>query len=323
MNFLQAKQVVEEGDLVILYLSFTAQYPLEVRKRIQNRNGQFVENKFQSIYGMLDVFSLVGKRYGEKIHLPKGWGYILRPTCELWTRNLPHRTQIIYTPDISIIITGLGLHPGMTVVEAGTGSGSLAHSLVRTIHPTGHLYTFDFHEKRAQLVREEFQRHGLAQWVTVGHRDVVTEGFADVIPCKVDAVFLDLPVPWDVVPHVQQILKRGGKLCTFSPCIEQVQKTVGALKSSGDFILIRTMEILQRPMSIQTKTFNSLDFEGESESGGKGTGKMGPLKKEPQRFRTLVPPPQIPGHTGYLTFSTFVPVPNNPDSVVVTTTKDE
>lgn len=91
MSFFSPKELVEEGDLVILYLSVNSQYPLQVRKTIKNRNGQWVENKFQSIYGILDVYSLVGKRYGEKIHLPKGWGYILRPSCELWTKNVPHR----------------------------------------------------------------------------------------------------------------------------------------------------------------------------------------------------------------------------------------
>ncbi len=121
MNFLSTpKEFVEEGDMVILYLSVSSQYPLEGRKTVKNRNGDWVENKFQSIYGALDVYSLIGKRYGEKIHFSKGWGYILRPTCELWTKNVPHRTQIIYTPDISMIVTGLGLQPGYKVVEAGS-----------------------------------------------------------------------------------------------------------------------------------------------------------------------------------------------------------
>lgn len=45
----------------------------------------------------------------------------------------------------------------------------------------------------------------------MGHRDVVAEGFKDALPCQVDAVFLDLPSPWEVVKHVQKVLKRGKK----------------------------------------------------------------------------------------------------------------
>lgn len=51
------------------------------------------------------------------------------------------------------------------------------------------------------------KKHGLNSWVTVGHRDVISDGFDVEKPA--DAVFLDLPKPWEVVPHVQRSLKRG------------------------------------------------------------------------------------------------------------------
>ena len=45
--------------------------------------------------------------------------WILPPTPELWTIALPHRTQILYTADISLVVTHLELTPGKTVVESG------------------------------------------------------------------------------------------------------------------------------------------------------------------------------------------------------------
>jgi hypothetical protein len=67
----------------------------------------------------------------------QGYAYVLYPTPELWTKTLPHRTQIIYATDISLVLLQLELKPGSIVIESGTGSGSLSHSFLRTIAPTG------------------------------------------------------------------------------------------------------------------------------------------------------------------------------------------
>jgi tRNA (adenine57-N1/adenine58-N1)-methyltransferase len=336
MSFVGKKDLVEKNDTVILYLSVNTIYALEVVDKIPNKHGNMVENKFQTIYGVLTVMDLVGKRYGSRITLPRGWCYLLHPTCELWTKTVVHRTQIIYTPDISMIIFGLDLKPGSKVVEAGTGTGSLSHALIRTVFPAGHLYTFDFHQIRADLAREEFRKHGLSEWVTVRHRDVITDGFE--VDEQVDAVFLDLPSPWDVVPHVRGALKRCGKLCTFSPCIEQVQKTCEALKGTRAFENIRTLEVLQRPLSVQQRTLISFDLtpapvedteevveeiteedvEGGDEEvkvgskrklGEKKPFKLKPVKRDQCRFRSIIPPATMPGHTGYLTFATMILAP--------------
>ena len=70
---------------------------------------------------------------------------------------------------------------------------------------TGHLHTFDFHEQRVTLARKEFERHKLGDLVTVKQRDVCQNGFD--LENVADAVFLDLPHPWDAIPHAKRGLK--------------------------------------------------------------------------------------------------------------------
>lgn len=88
---------------------------------------------------------------------------------------------------------------------------------------------------RWEQAKEELETLGCDN-VTCTNRDAYNDGF--IMPGQLeekqaDGVFLDLPSPWLAVPHVKAILKRGGKVCNFSPCIEQVQKTILALSKAG------------------------------------------------------------------------------------------
>ncbi|KAJ8956499.1 hypothetical protein NQ318_019217 [Aromia moschata] len=306
MSFDGYKDKIEEGDTVILYLTITQVYCIKAEPKTLNKKGNLIENVFQTPYGALKCAELIGKYYGSKISLSKGWGYVLQPTPELWTITLPHRTQIIYTPDMSMIILQLELCPGSIVVESGTGSGSLSHGLIRAIKPHGHLYTFDFHKTRAETAQEEFKDHGLANYVTVTHRDVCENGFGDDLDNKANAVFLDLPHPWLAIPHSLKSLKQtGGRLCSFSPCIEQVQKSCLMLLKLG-FQEIQTMEVLQTQYAVQQRSLPvvNLDFL-KSEKDGTETEKK---DREMIKTITAIPPPTQPGHTGYLTFATLPPI---------------
>ncbi len=125
------------------------------------------------------------------------------------------------------------------VVESGTGSGSLTHSLARTVAPTGHVYTFDFHQHRSETASQEFRSHGLAPVVTASHADACSEtGFGRDLELNggaADAVFLDLPHPWDAMCNARKVLKKNGRarICSFSPCVEQVQRTAAKMRELG------------------------------------------------------------------------------------------
>lgn len=304
MKFCEYKQLIEQGDTIVLYVNFNSMYAIEVNPYIKNKKEDILENVFQTSYGALKVNSLIGKKYGSKIQLSRGWAYVLHPTSELWTLTLPHRTQILYCLDVGVVVHELELGPGHFVVESGTGSGSLSHALIRAVQPEGRLYTFDFHADRARLAKEEFQKHGIADFVNVFQRDVCLEGFGKDLDNKSDAVFLDLPHPWEAIKHIPDIMKsRGGRFGSFSPCIEQVQKTCRALRDSG-FVEIRTMECLQKEYQVRTKTFPVLDLDPSTSA--EETERR--VREQTKKITTGVPPSVMPGHTGYLTFATLPPL---------------
>jgi len=225
---------IQEGDLVVIFESFENLKFAYVRcgDQYANRFGQFPHEDF------------IGKPFGTKLRSRNNQGYgfcyLLRPTPELWSRSLYQRTQIVHELDQSQIVFQLWLKPNMTVVESGTGSGAMSHALLRTIAPKGHLYTYEFNKVRADAARSEFEKNGVQSLVTVSHRDVQKDGF-DRPAVSVDAIFLDLPEPWWAVSHAASILRPGGRLASYSPCMEQTQRVVQALNNSG-FHSIKTME---------------------------------------------------------------------------------
>ncbi|KAI0248651.1 1-methyladenosine methyltransferase catalytic subunit Gcd14 [Lactifluus subvellereus] len=234
-------RLVSPGDLVILWLTRDLIQSLVVTPG----------NDFNSRYGHYRHSDLVGIPYGSKVGSSTGKGFIhiLRPTPELWTLALPHRTQILYLADIAFITSWLHIRPGSIVIEAGTGSGSFTHSIARTVGATGHVFSYEFHEARANKAAEEFARHGMSSIVTLTHRNVCKNGFT--ITDTADSVFLDLPAPWEAVEHAKAALRkdRSTRICCFSPCIEQVLRTVSALNDAG-FSDITMYETLLRPHEV-------------------------------------------------------------------------
>uniref|UniRef100_A0ACB8G777 tRNA (Adenine(58)-N(1))-methyltransferase catalytic subunit trmt61a n=1 Tax=Sphaerodactylus townsendi TaxID=933632 RepID=A0ACB8G777_9SAUR len=110
MSFIEYGETIKEGDTAIVFLGHESMFPVKVQQG----------GKTQTKYGVIrHSTDLIGKRFGSKVTCSKGgWVYILHPTPELWTLNLPHRTQILYSTDISFITMMLELKPGSVVCES-------------------------------------------------------------------------------------------------------------------------------------------------------------------------------------------------------------
>ena len=70
-------------------------------------------------------------------------------------------------------------------------------------------------------------------------------GGFDIGPAAAHAIFLDLPQPELAIPHAAHTLKPNGGICSYSPCVEQSQRTVQAMKIYG-FHSINTIEVRLR-----------------------------------------------------------------------------
>lgn len=119
---------IAAGDLVIVWLvsPYLLLMPPLVANCSQTRDsvqplvitpGKELNGK----YGVYRHSDLIGVPYGSKIGSRNGKGFIhvLRPTPELWTLALPHRTQILYLADIAFVSSWLNIKPGSRVIEAG------------------------------------------------------------------------------------------------------------------------------------------------------------------------------------------------------------
>lgn len=237
MSFYECKDTISEGDLVLAFVSRGLIKPFYVTK------GESLNTR----YGNFEHDRMIGMKYGSQMAgaRDKGFVHLLQPTPELWTLSLPHRTQIVYSPDSSYIVQRLGITSGSRVIEAGTGSASFTHAFARTVDREGRLFTYEFHEPRFLEAKQELEKHGLLEVNTLAtHRDVCHDGFEiENLPEKftrnnsidADAIFLDLPSPWTAIPHLPKVISQTSRvgLCCFSPCIEQVDKTIEALEAHG------------------------------------------------------------------------------------------
>ena len=173
---------------------------------------------------------------------------------------LKRHAQIILPKDAAQIILNCSIEHGNIVLEAGIGSGSLTIALANTVAPTGRVISYDIRRDFIEHAMKNIRNAGLEEYVTAKLKDVTL----DIDEKELDAVVLDIPNPWDAVKHAWKALKTGGYLCSYSPLISQVEKTVHEIWKHG-FIEIKTFENLQREMVVSKHgTRPSFDMLGHT-----------------------------------------------------------
>jgi tRNA (adenine57-N1/adenine58-N1)-methyltransferase len=230
-------KLIEIGDEILLYLNERKSWIVKIEEG----------KKFHSHKGIVDLGGVVGKPYGSEVSTTLGAALKVLPADYLdHLERIARRTQVIYPKDMAYITLMANVRFGSRVVECGTGSGALTSYLASHVRPGGKVFTYEMREEFQDNARKNIERLGLTDSVDFKLKDIM-EGIEEK---DLDSVVLDMATPWLVVGIAYNALRIGGRLVSFSPTINQVEKTVEEMRKSG-FVSIKTVELIMRTYKVK------------------------------------------------------------------------
>lgn len=204
------------------------------------------EGEFHSHAGYVPHSHVIGTLPGRNVESTKGARYIVvRPTLEDFVVEMPRGAQVIYPKDLAPICMIGDIHPGVRVYETGIGSGALSMTMLRWgAVVTGVELREDFMNRARSNVESFLGDEAMSRYnVTLG------DSYAETPNGEFDRVVLDLPEPWQVVPHAEKVLVTGGLLVAYTPSITQAVQTREVL--GNKWVDQRTLEVLHRTWHIE------------------------------------------------------------------------
>lgn len=227
------------GDRVLLLDSKRRRYLVQL-----SEGGQF-----HSHAGYVMHEAIIGSQQGVAVRSTRGAEYtVLRPTLEDFVVGMPRGAQVIYPKDLAPICMLADIAPGLRVFESGVGSGALSMTMLRAgTEIVGYELREDFANRARANVRSFLGDEALSRYA-VELRDSY-DGIDTVGGELFDRAVLDLPEPWRVVPHLEQVLGPGGIVVAYTPSIMQAAQTREVLR--GRWIDARTIEVLHRTWHVE------------------------------------------------------------------------
>jgi len=203
--------------------------------------------------GVVPHSLIIGSDEGTIVHSTLGGTLrCFRPRLSDFVLKMPRGAQVVYPKDLGAILMHADVFPGVRVLEAGTGSGSLTITLARAVGSTGRVVSYelreDFHRKATENV-EAFLGE-VPSWLELRLGDLREIAQTEE---QFDRVVLDMPEPWGVLKEATAVLNAGGLVCGFLPTTGQVQQLVLTLQEHG-FDEIDTFETMHRSWHVTERS---------------------------------------------------------------------
>ena len=223
---------VQDGDLVQLHGSSHKSHILIVKE------GEVL----QTHRGVIHHDDIIGQPWGVRLESHNGHPFfVLQPGLTDLVQSIKRTTQIMYPKDIGYIVMRLGIGPGTRVLECGGGSGGLTTVLAYLTGKEGRVYSYERNPEVQKLAIKNLTLFRLEDRVEFKAGNA-GDGFEER---NLDAIFLDLPNPYDYLEQVKTSLKAGGAFGTLLPTFNQVEILLRVLERSG-FAFIDVCELSLR-----------------------------------------------------------------------------
>lgn len=223
---------IEEGSYVLLFHTSRKKWLTKVS----------LDRKMHTHIGIIDISSIIGMEYGSVVKTTEGKiVYLVEPTIHDFIMKSKRTTQIVYPKDLGYIAARTGLKNGSKVLEIGTGSAALTTFIASIVKPDGHIHTYDINPDFITIAKENLEKAGMADYVTLHSQDPHEGGLIK----DADIAIVDLGDPWTIINQIYYALKGSGCFVAICPSMNQVEKTAVQLKQHG-YIDIECVEIMIR-----------------------------------------------------------------------------
>ena len=206
---------------------------LQLNQEWHTHNGWLVHNE------------VVGLPEGSVVETTGGLKFLaFKPLLADYVLAMPRGATIVYPKDAAMILGLADIAPGVSVLEAGVGSGALSISLLRAVGSSGTVDSFEKREEFATVATKNINQYfgeNPSNWnLELG----AVQDFDHVK--QYDRVVLDMLAPWECIDMASKVLVPGGVFIAYVATTTQLSQTAEAIKASACFTEPESSETIVR-----------------------------------------------------------------------------